>query len=577
MPRSRTRSRARPAAAANRSPCPSRPARRLRTYRSMRLRAAAPCSASAHAPAALGHLRERPGRREGERVPVRGGEPSLGGRGGAVHEPGGVVEQGKLRLRERAPESGVGPHRAAPARRPHDVGRIAGAGEPCELLASPLARGALSLPHDHERREGADAGGRPQVGSDAPRGGKGCVKVAEHGKPHGLPQLELGVPRGDRRAERRVQPMGRQHACLPHERARPLREPRRARTARAQGRHEVARALSLRAGQQHVGPAPRERIAVGKVRARGQDIQLAADRPRHGLHGEAGRLEALATPVDAQVGVACRHKRRQILPARAERLHVGQGAPAQHEHGGHGQQQVGRQLLAQGVLQEGALSSDRPPHQPGHALRRRDGGSGAGGPVVGRAGGVQLGIGQQQVGGGELQAVVLKRPVGVARGGARGQHLASAPQQLVEHAGERGGSGRIEGRHVLHHREERCGIGRRQRGHDNAPVEVAQKAGALPVDPEHVVEREHHVGVLHGEPRLAEALGRHEEARHMALAQQARDEVGARVMAARCQMVGTMALAGRLLQEPGHRETLLSRRQRIGPVGFDHHSGEVSN
>ena len=43
-----------------------------------------------------------------------------------------------------------------------------------------------------------------------------------------------------------------------------------------------------------------------------------------------------------------------------------------------------------------------------------------------------------------------------------------------------------------------------------------------------------------------------------------------------CQMVGPMALAGRLLQESGHRETLLSRRQRIGPVGFDHHSGEVS-
>ena len=34
-------------------------------------------------------------------------------------------------------------------------------------------------------------------------------------------------------------------------------------------------------------------------------------------------------------------------------------------------------------------------------------------------------------------------------------------------------------------------------------------------------------------------------------------------MAARCQMVGTMALAGRLLQEPGHRETLLSRRQDV--------------
>ena len=249
--------------------------------------------------------------------------------------------------------------------------------------------------------------------------------------------------------------MGRQHARLPRERARSFREPRRPRTARAQRPHKAAGTLSLGAGQQHVGPAPGERIAVGKVRARGQDVQPAPDRPRHGLHGEARRLETVASPIDAQVGVARRHKRRQVLAARAERLDVGQGAPPQHEHGGHGQQHVGRQLLAQGALQEGALPAERPPHQTGHALGRRDGCCRAGSPIVGGAGGVQLGVGEQQVGGGELQAVVLQRPVGVARGRARGQHLASAPQQLVEHAGERGGPGRIEGRHVLHHREER--------------------------------------------------------------------------------------------------------------------------
>ena len=66
----------------------------------------------------------------------------------------------------------------------------------------------------------------------------------------------------------------------------------------------------------------------------------------------------------------------------------------------------------------------------------------------------------------------------------------------------------------------------------DAAIEIAQKHGLRPSEPDHMLEREHRIGVFHRKTRLAEAVGRDDEPRDVPLAQSLAMRLGGEVSGA---------------------------------------------
>ena len=467
----------------------------------------------------------------GKRPLVR---PSFAGREPGVGRCGKPGAQGDHDGKERRPERGVvrgaGPLGAGVLLRASPRGakrRLPRLQKPLRRAPRPQAGIGAAAGHDDGKGERPVVGGRRVGEGHALRDGAGALPVAQGGKAPRLRDAERQAFGAARAAGERAQVVCGLEARPLQKRPAVAGKPGGAGGLRGDGFHEVACPPSLRAGDQRVGEPAGQRVAPVEQRARRQDVEGAVEGRGDGAHGEARGAVAFGVAVDAEERIAAFQEIDQVFPhaRRQKRLQVRPASLLQRQHGHERQGGVPGQLLAPHAREQ-LRPVVRPPPQAGHPF----GGSLRPKAAVGacaRRGQGALRLGEEQARRVELRAVAVASRVGVACRHARGQHFLARVQKVVHGVGEACGPFRIEARHVFEHGEEGRGVQPAQARRDVAPVQVAQEAGAFPVDPEHVLEREDGVGVLAGQRAFAEAVGGNQEPRHVALAQQFGYEVGA--------------------------------------------------